>query len=248
MSKVKELPRRMKERPWTTAMTLTHAWSASSTWPRRCPRRAAPARRAPGAALRRGPYEAEPPALHGELAAREAEARRLAGLLAEARRRAAEPAGLYVATHRLHATLDRGRILQAIEEIVASLLGCEEMAVFELVGTPSVLSPVHVVGMPPGALPQVQPGAGMIGEAAASGEVWLAEGEPRIDEAGRPLTACVPLAVDGDVIGVLALYRLLEHKGRLEPSDRELLELLGTHAGTALYATRLRMRLGPCAS
>jgi GAF domain-containing protein len=194
-------------------------------------------------------YEAGRHALHGELAAREAESQRLASSLAEAQRREMETASLYVATHRLHASLDRGRVLQALEEIVGSLLGCEEMAVFELVGTPPVLAPVRLVGL--AAAPErVLPGVGMIGQVAVSGEVWIAEREPWVDEAGRPLTACIPLTVDGRVTGVVVLYRLLEHEGRLRPSDRPLLELLGTHAGTALCATRLHMRHGngSCAS
>ena len=84
----------------------------------------------------------------------------------------------------------------------------------------------------------------MIGQVAITGENWVAGDEPWIDHAGRPVTACVPLRVDGEITGVLTLYRLLDHKGRLESSDVELLEMLSTHAGTALFATRLRMRQG----
>jgi GAF domain-containing protein len=189
-------------------------------------------------------YEAGRHALHGEILAREAEVRRLGDALADSRRRGADTASLYVAAHRLHGTLDRGQVLQALEEVVASLLGCEEMAVFELIGTPPVLAPARTVGIEPGTLDTIQPGVGMIGQVAVSGEAWVAGHEPWIDAAGRPLTACIPLKVDGQVTGALALYRLLEHKGRLQPSDLELLDLLGTHAGTALCATRLRMRFG----
>jgi hypothetical protein len=180
--------------------------------------------------------------LHGELASRELELKRLEEALAEARRRGAETASHYVAMHRLHGTLDRGQVLLALEEIVASLLGCEEMAVFELIGTPPVLMPVLTAGIAPSIRDAIRPGVGMIGQVVVSGVAWIAEGEAWPDHDGRPLTACVPLKVDGAVTGVLALYRLLEHKGRLLPADLELLDILGTHAGTALCATRLRMR------
>jgi hypothetical protein len=41
------------------------------------------------------------------------------------------------------------------------------------------------------------------------------------------------------VTGVIAIYRLLSHKPELESLDHELFTLLSTHAGTALFASRL---------
>jgi GAF domain-containing protein len=183
--------------------------------------------------------EAELQARIGEL---EAEVQRLTDSLTQARQRYSDTASLYVATHRLHATLDRTQVLQALDEIVGSLLGCEQMAVFELVGTPSVLMPVSVVGIQPGTLPTVRLGEGMIGQVARWGEPFIAGEHGPFDEGGHPLSACIPLKVDGAVTGVLALYRLLDHRGPFDAADRELLQLLGTHAGTALFATRLRLR------
>jgi GAF domain-containing protein len=187
-------------------------------------------------------YETEKYALRCDLEALDAEVSRLRSALAQSRRRASDAAGLYVATHRLHATLDRGQVLQAVEDIVASLLGCEQMAVFEMSGSPPLLVPVSVRGLPPGRLESVRPGEGIIGRAVQSGELWLA-GEGAAPAGERPaLSACVPLKVDGEVTGALALYALLEHRERLGADDRELLELLSTHAATALYASRLRRR------
>jgi GAF domain-containing protein len=115
------------------------------------------------------------------------------------------------------------------------------MAVFEMIGSPPLLVPVSVRGLPPGRLESVRPGEGTLGRAVQSGELWLA-GEGGASPAGeRPaLSACVPLKVDGEVTGALALYDLLEHRPPLGADDRELLELLTTHAATALYASRLR--------
>jgi GAF domain-containing protein len=161
---------------------------------------------------------------------------RLSRQVDEQSRRGADLASLYVAAHRLHSTLDRGQVLQAIEEVVASLLGCEELAVFERVGRPEVLAPVFSVGVPPGSLAVIAPGHGRIGDCLVSGELRLGDGS------GEEPVACVPLKVDGGVTGVLVLFRLLDHKGRLEPSDVELLELLSLHAGTALHASRLQGR------
>lgn len=179
--------------------------------------------------------------LHRQIAALEDEQQRLTQALGEARKRGADLASLYVATHRLHSTLDRGAVIQALEEIVASLLGCEELAVFELIGSRTVLAPVASVGIPAGRLGIVEVGVGTIGRSVALGETWLApDAEPQLDQ----ITACVPLKVDGDVTGALVLFRLLDHKGSLEAPDLELLEVLATHAGTALLATRLRAQQG----
>jgi GAF domain-containing protein len=187
-------------------------------------------------------YEAQRYALRCDEQAREQELWRLAAELAKVRRRNSETAGLYVALHRLHASLDHSEVLQAIEDVVSSLLGCKQMAVFELMGTPPLLIPVRVAGLAPGVVESVRPGEGVVGLVAADGELWMASDQPPFFESGRRLNACVPLAVEGAVIGVVALYALYEHRGPLGASDRELLELIGIHAATALYASRLRQR------
>jgi hypothetical protein len=45
------------------------------------------------------------------------------------------------------------------------------------------------------------------------------------------------------VTGAIAIYRLLPQKSGFEEVDRELFELLATHAATALYCTSLHARL-----
>lgn len=186
-------------------------------------------------------YETERHGLHQEMAARDTEARRLTETVAQARRRNADVASLYVATHRLHSTLDRGHVLQAIEEIVASLLGCEEMAIFEIVGDPPVLAPVSTAGLRPGSIGTIKLGDGVLGRVTETGQMWIGDAAEH-ELAGRPVTACVPLKVDGEVTGALVLFRLLDHKGTLDSQDLELLDVISVHAGTALYATRLRQR------
>jgi GAF domain-containing protein len=50
----------------------------------------------------------------------------------------------------------------------------------------------------------------------------------------------VPLKLGDQLVGALALFRLLPQKAGFEPLDRELFELLATHAATALYSSELR--------
>jgi GAF domain-containing protein len=178
-------------------------------------------------------------ALRAAWTACDAEREELTRAAREARDRQADVASLYVAVHRLHETLDRTAVLQALEEIVASLVGCEELAVYELMGEPAVLAPVSTVGIPSGELGIVRLGEGQIGTCAVDGSLHVAPALPPAARDGRRISACIPLRVDGRTTGVLALFRLLDHKDRLTAGDVQILELLGTHAATALFATRL---------
>ena len=187
-------------------------------------------------------YEKERLSLHGELATREAEMHSLRDALGQARRRSAEAASLYIAVHRLHSTLDRGQVLQALEEILASLVGCEQLAVCERRGSEATLMPVATTGLPPGRVTPLRPPTGVVERVLSSGQVWIGDGSGA-DLFGYTLTACVPLNVDGEITGVIVLFGLLAHKVALEPADIELLEVLSQHAGTALYATRAPRRL-----
>jgi len=158
--------------------------------------------------------------------------------LAQARRRIAELTPAHVVAQRLHASLDRKQVILALEEIVAGLVGCEQLAVFELVGAPEVLTLVAAVGVPGESNDSTYPGAARIAHGVASGETWLAPAGAADSGDEPPLSACIPLKVDGRVTGALALYRMLDHRGALEPADLPLLEMLSTHAGIALAASR----------
>jgi GAF domain-containing protein len=50
------------------------------------------------------------------------------------------------------------------------------------------------------------------------------------------------------VTGAIAIFRLLPQKVGLEEVDRELFELLATHAATALYCTQLHEQLAQAAA
>src|SRR5262249_52147254 len=56
-------------------------------------------------------------------------------------------ARLYVASCRLHGTLDRAQVLDAIEEIIVNLIGSEELAIFELTADGLALSLVACRGI-----------------------------------------------------------------------------------------------------
>ena len=147
----------------------------------------------------------------------------------------ANVANLYVASTRLNETLRRDEVLEAIQEIVINLIGSEELAIYELSG--GALRLASSFGTIATELHEVPLGRGLIGRATANGETWVVGNG---DAAGAlpseaSLTACIPLRVDGRVIGAIAIFRLLRHKRGLEDVDRELFALLGTQAAAALH-------------
>ncbi len=151
-----------------------------------------------------------------------------------------------VMLERLHGTVDHAEVLKALQEIVINLIGCEELALYSAAEGSRELRPELVVGVDASMLGPVQAGSGPIGRAVAEGRGWMVgDGPVPPDCAG--LTACVPLRAGGRVVGVLVLWRLLGHKPALTDGDRQMLERLGIHAGTALHLTGLAGQPGGAA-
>jgi hypothetical protein len=148
---------------------------------------------------------------------------------------------LFVASYRLHETLDRAELMKIIEEIVANMIGSEEMAVFQRREGSNTLVLLSSVGEAAARLKTIEIGSGHIGRVAASGQVFVRE--PGSFEADAPgeerLTACVPLRLSGEVIGALAIFALLPQKRAYDAIDHELFELLATQGGMALYCSKL---------
>ncbi|MDJ0849870.1 MAG: GAF domain-containing protein [Myxococcota bacterium] len=147
---------------------------------------------------------------------------------------------LYVASSQLHSTLELTEVLRIITEIVVNLVGAEKLAVYAVDERTNTLSAVAVEGAEPGELPKYDLGEGVVGSAAASGEVYFQpDGDPSDPE--RPLV-CIPLRMRDRAIGAVVIYRLLEHKPAFTARDHELFRLLGEHAATALLAAQLYLQ------
>jgi len=144
-------------------------------------------------------------------------------------------ANLYVASYQLHSSVDREAVLQTIQEIVINLIGSEEVAIFER-GASNDFHLVSAFGVEGSRLLKFSLGDGPIGRTLAAGETFVnfyARGGE------NQLTACVPLKINGAIVGGILIFSLLEHKRELAPVDHELLELLAVHASTALYCATL---------
>jgi len=144
---------------------------------------------------------------------------------------------LYVAGSRLLSTLDHAEVLAGIQEIIVNLVGSEELVILELDGAGGSPRIVEQMGVVANAFELLPPQArSRIDECLRTRQIWTRETEQHADST---LTACIPLAVGGHAIGAIAVFRLLQQKHGIEPLDRELFDLLATHAATALYCTIL---------
>ncbi|HLG17973.1 MAG TPA: GAF domain-containing protein [Blastocatellia bacterium] len=186
--------------------------------------------------------------LRQRLADTEAANRRLFERYVEVEQQNNNLANLYVASYRLHGTLDRQEVLAVIQEIIINLVGSEEMGIFELNEEGSALSLVASFGIEPTYYQTIPLGSGLIGRVVSTGETYVAGqgngknvGPDQTEE--TDLTACLSLKLGGKVTGAIVVFRLLQQKTGLEPVDYELLHLLAQEAATALYSTGLHAKL-----
>jgi nitrate/nitrite-specific signal transduction histidine kinase len=144
-------------------------------------------------------------------------------------------ANLYVTSYQLHGTLRRDSILQALQEVIVNLIGSEEFAICET-DFDGTLTVAASVGVDPATVSWATPRM----RAAAESRVLYVG--PADREPGDPLV-CLPLQVDGQLVGMIVIFGLLAHKPQLEPLDHELFDLLASQASTALYCCRLQERV-----
>ncbi|MBI5496344.1 MAG: GAF domain-containing protein [Deltaproteobacteria bacterium] len=150
-------------------------------------------------------------------------------------------ANLYVASYQMHAALHHDDVLAALSEIIVNLIGSEDFTIYEASAEdPELL--VRACGMGPSdnARPTVRVGDGVVGGLVARGVVHVAG--PDGERGSAEPVACVPLRIDGETTGAIVVFSLLAHRPALGTQDHELLDLLATHAATALHCARLHER------
>ncbi len=131
-------------------------------------------------------------------------------------------------------------VLEVIQEILVNLVGCEELAVYELPQGAAALELLASNGIDAQKHARVSLGDGAV----------EARGRQRRDLRGRgrlrrrrPAHGLHPAQAGRARDRAIVLFRLLPQKPSLAPVDRELFDLLATHAATALYCSGLA-RLG----
>lgn len=146
-------------------------------------------------------------------------------------------ASLYVAGYQLHSTLDLAEVLKVTLEITMNLVGAEVFAVYLREEPSGELVAVAAEGAALQDFPRFELGHGFVGKSLAAARTSWGPAM-RSDDLSQPIV-CIPLVVQGEAIGAILLYGLLEQKDAFTALDRELLNALGAHAATALFAARL---------
>jgi hypothetical protein len=125
-----------------------------------------------------------------------------------------------------------------MKEILINLIGAERFQIYLLDGDRRNLVQIADQQSQRPARRSLPLGEGIAGVVAKTGIPYF-EADAREGDFQNPL-ASVPMKVDGQVIGVIQVSRLLVQKQRLTSQDHELFALLGDTAGTALLGATLR--------
>jgi len=154
-------------------------------------------------------------------------------------------ANLYVASYQLHSTLDFREVITIVQEIVINLIGAESFAILLLDEKTNELKAIASEGedvMPGIESISTRLGDGILGSVAKTGESYYINQD--LDDGGgkisleKPLAA-VPLKIKEHVIGLIAIYKLLQQKDSFSAVDYELFSLLAAHAATAIFSSKL---------
>ncbi len=146
-------------------------------------------------------------------------------------------AKVYAARMRLQKAVDQADALDAIREIAANLIGTEEIAVFKVDQRRSELWLYWSFGVDPNRHSVLE-----VGREPKLKQV-LSTGKPlfrlrlsneNLLSTEDPVSALVPILVDGNPCAVIVLFRLFPHKAGIEPVDREICDVLSHCAGRAI--------------
>ena len=149
-------------------------------------------------------------------------------------------ANLYVASHQLHSTLDFKEVVAIVMEIVINLIGAEAFALHLVDQNTQQLHVIAAEGLDAALLPPSALGEGPVGRPASTGRPHVLQGPQAGDvDPSRPI-AVIPLKLKDQVIGAISVWKLLPQKrGGFSALDHQLFELLGAHAATAIFTSKL---------
>lgn len=157
--------------------------------------------------------------------------------LVEAENQNARTLKLYVATYQLHASLDPEEVRAAISEVAVDLLGAKTFVL--LLPKRDKTSWRVAFDRLGGTRPELFGGDSYSG-GDQNIDSTLEDSKLRIDQVqSSSAVVVIPLRVESETVGVLAVFDLLEHKSTSLFQDRDLLDVLSAHAGSALLAAEI---------
>lgn len=142
---------------------------------------------------------------------------------------------LEVAAARLMGAQNREEAIAIVMEIVAALVGSEEIALYECDERGPTLNLASCYGISPPA--SIAIGEGLAGQVAATTREFLADSVTRqrghaIDS---QITVCAPLMHHSNLAGLLVIYGLLPEKHALESKDLVIIRFLEQQAAGILF-------------
>ena len=145
-------------------------------------------------------------------------------------------AKVYAARMRLQNAIDQADALDAIREIAANLIGTEEIAVFKVDKRRSELWLYWSFGVDPNKHSVLEVSREPKLKQVLSGKPMyrLKLSNENLLSTDDPVSAVVPIMVDGSACAVIVLFRLFPHKLGIEPVDREICDVLSNCAGRAI--------------
>jgi len=149
-------------------------------------------------------------------------------------------AKLYAARMRLQDALDQADALEAIREVVANLMGSEQLAVYKVDKQKAALWLYWSFGIDPNKYAVLDVMREPHLEAVLDRKIVTRgdNGDDRLLSVDDPVTALVPILVGGEAAAVLVIFRLLPQKRIFEAVDRQICEVLSNCAGRAIEPYR----------
>jgi hypothetical protein len=179
--------------------------------------------------------------LKGEVARLERHVSELAIELATADEKVGDLQKLILAAQRLDACADRAAVLEALRDIVITILGSDDFVILALDDDGCTLWPILGVGQSGAACGPLLVSDDLVASAFRAGRRVIAPPRGAPDGPATPDTiACVPLTSGSRKVGMLVLFTLFAHRAELRRADLDVLDFLSAHAATALQIADLR--------
>ena len=152
---------------------------------------------------------------------------------------------LNAASVRLIQALELGDVYEAIAEIIANLVGSEEVAFFHYSPAVKTFSLAWSWGVDSATLKPFASGAGMFGRAIHKRVSQFRDRQPDalLLPHEKNLTACIVLKSSDVSLGVIAIFGLLPQKNRFEWADFEILKFLEIYGAAAIQFHELQKTL-----
>ncbi|HEX5661588.1 MAG TPA: GAF domain-containing protein [Polyangiales bacterium] len=143
---------------------------------------------------------------------------------------------LYVASYQLQARDEPREVLRHLRELLEQLIGVESFALY--LGGPEA-KVIASRGLLAAQLAPQRTDQGPLAPAYVKKAPILVEGEPLPTGTLSTPLAVVPLLLAERVVGAISIVKLFPHKQAWASVDVQLLNLLATHAASALLAAHL---------